>query len=60
VTDICAVITNRDFLMRAQIQRSRAAYWSSGRDTENDICAMSRRAPELNRLPKVLDSIPVT
>jgi hypothetical protein len=32
---------------------SLATYWSSGRDTENDICAMSRRAPELNRLPKV-------
>ena len=34
VTDVCSVITNREFLMRAQNTAQSATYWSSGRDTE--------------------------
>ena len=34
VTDVCSVITNREFLMRAQNTAQSATYWLSGRDTE--------------------------
>ena len=34
VTDVCSVITNREFLMRAQNTAQSVTYWSSGRDTE--------------------------
>jgi hypothetical protein len=34
VTDVCSVITNREFLMRAQNTAQSATYWLSARDTE--------------------------
>jgi hypothetical protein len=53
VTDVFEVIANREFLMRAQnTAQSGNLLVVLSRRQKNDICAMSRRAPELNRLPK--------
>jgi hypothetical protein len=58
VTDVCAVITNREFLIRAQNTAQSATFGRPVATQKNDICAMSRRAPELNRLPKVWNPSP--